>query len=126
MAGNNPYAKLKNDAVYTATPEELTLMLYNGAIKFGNQAVIAIEKKDYMKANELIQRVKNIIREFQMTLKPEYEISGQLDALYDYIFRCLTDANMKKDIVVLNEAIDLIRQMRDTWKEAMKIYRAGK
>lgn len=62
---NNPYAKYKSNSISTATPEELTLMLYNGAIKFCNQAAVALEKKDYMKSNKLIQRVQDIIREFQ-------------------------------------------------------------
>lgn len=121
MALNNPYARYKNGAVFTATPEELTLMLYDGALKFCNQAMIAIEKKDYMKANKLIQRAKDIIREFQITLKRQYEIAEQLDMMYDYIRRVLTQANLKKDIEKLKEATDLIRQMRDTWKEAMKL-----
>lgn len=126
MAVNNPYTKFRNNAIYTATPEELTLMLYDGALKFCNQALIALENKDYMKTNELIQRVKNIIREFQITLKKEYEISEQFSIMYDYIYRRLTQANLKKDIEILHEATDLIRQMRDTWKEAMKIARSGK
>ncbi len=121
MAVNNPYAKYKTNSINTATPEELTLMLYNGALKFCNQAMAALEDKDYIKANQLIQRVQDIIREFQITLKPEYEISQQLDALYDYIYRRLVSANIRKDISMLTEATDLIRNMRDTWKEAMKL-----
>ncbi len=123
---NNPYAKYKSNSISTATPEELTLMLYNGAIKFCNQAAVALEKKDYMKSNKLIQRVQDIIREFQITLKPEYEISAQLNDMYDYIMRTLITANIRKDDKKLQEATDLIRNMRDTWKEAMKIARAEK
>lgn len=126
MAINNPYAKLKQDSIYTATPEELTLMLYDGALKFGNQALIALEQKDFAKVNTLIQKVQTIIREFQLSLKNEYEISDQLNTLYDYIHRTLVDANIKKDKDKLEEAISLIRKMRDTWKEAMKIARAEK
>lgn len=118
---NNPYAKYQSNAINTATPEELTLMLYNGALKFCNQAMAALEHKDYMKTNRLIQKVEDIIREFQITLKPEYEISEQLNALYDYIYRTLVKANINKDMALLNEATDLIRNMRDTWKDAMKI-----
>jgi len=121
MAVNNPYAKYKTNSINTATPEELTLMLYNGALKFANQAMAALEAKDYLKFNQLIQRVQDIIREFQITLKPQYEISEQLDALYDYIYRCLFRANIRKDKELLTEATDLIRNMRDTWKEAMKL-----
>ncbi|WP_331678006.1 flagellar export chaperone FliS [uncultured Tyzzerella sp.] len=123
---NNPYAKIKENSINTATPEELTLMLYNGAVKFANQAVIAIEKKDYEIANNSIQKVKNIIREFQVTLNMDYDISHELYAAYDYIYRRLTEANMKKDIEILNEVLEHLRSFRDTWKEAMKIARASK
>ena len=123
---NNPYAKIKENSINTATPEELTLMLYNGAVKFANQAVIAIEKKDYEIANNSIQKVKNIIREFQVTLNMDYDISHELYTAYDYIYRRLTEANMKKDIEILNEVLEHLRSFRDTWKEAMKIARASK
>ncbi len=121
MAINNPYAKYKSNAINTATPEELTLMLYDGALKFCNQAMVALEKNDYAKTNKLIQRVEDIIREFQLTLKMEYEISHQLNDLYNYIYSCLVKANINKSMETLVEATDLIRDMRDTWKEAMKL-----
>ncbi len=121
MSINNPYDKYRMNAINTATPEELTLMLYNGALKFCNQAKAAFEEKDYIKANKLVQRVEDIIREFQITLNRKYEISEQLDMMYDYIYRCLVNANIKKSTELLDEATGLIRTMRDTWKEAMKI-----
>lgn len=126
MAANNPYTKVRENSIYTATPEELTLMLYDGALKFTNQAIIAIERKDYLKANGHISRVRDIISEFQVTLKPEYEISAQLNSIYNYINRTITTANIKKDVDLLNEVAGLIRELRDTWKEAMKISRSSK
>lgn len=121
MSINNPYDKYRLNAINTATPEELTLMLYNGALKFCNQAMVAFEQGDYIKSNKLIQRVEDIIREFQITLNRKYEISEQLDMMYDYIYRCLVNANIKKSVELLEEATGLIRTMRDTWKEAMKL-----
>ena len=123
---NNPYAKIKENSINTATPEELTLMLYNGAIKFANQAIISIEKKDYMAANKSIQKTKDIIREFQITLDMKYDISHELYAAYDYMHRRLTEANMKKDLEIMNEVLEYLRLFRDTWKEAMKVARASK
>lgn len=123
MSLNNPYSNYKSGSVYTATPEELTLMLYDGALKFCNQAVIALEKKDLLKTNTLIQRVSDIIQEFQITLNRDYEISEYFDTMYDYIKRLLLQANFKKDLDILKEATDLIREMRDMWKEAMLIAR---
>ena len=101
-------------------------MLYNGAVKFANQAIIAIEKKDYYSANKAIQKTKDIIREFQLTLNMDYDISHELYAAYDYMHRRLTEANMKKDIEIMNEILEYLRLFRDTWKEAMKLARASK
>jgi flagellar protein FliS len=121
MAVANPYNRMLETKVMTATKEELTLMLYDGALKFCNQAIIAIEKKEPSKAHSLIVRVEDIIREFQITLNRDYDISAQLDTLYDYIYRRLVDANVQKSIDILSEVRDLIRDFRDMWKEAMTL-----
>lgn len=116
---NNPYAKIKQNSIMTASPQELTLMLYDGAIKFGNQAVQAIENGEIEKAHNMIIRVQNIIGEFRSTLDMQYEVAQSLDLMYDYIYRRLFDANISKDNTILTEAVDLIRELRNTWKEAM-------
>lgn len=116
---NNPYAKIKQNSIMTASPQELTLMLYDGAIKFGNQAVQAIENGEIEKAHNMIIRVQNIIEEFRSTLDMQYEVAESLDLMYDYIYRRLFDANISKDNTILTEAVDLIRELRNTWKEAM-------
>ena len=115
----NPYLKIEDDAIYTASKEELTLMLYEGALKFMNQAIDATESADTQKAHTLIIRVEDIIREFQITLDFQYEISNQLNSLYDYMHHRLIEANMKKDIEIMKEVRDMLRDFRDTWKEAM-------
>jgi flagellar protein FliS len=121
MAATNPYAKYASNNINSASKEELTLMLYEGALKFTNQAIIAIEGNDFNKANDLILRVEDIIREFQVTLDHNYEISQNLDALYDYMYRLLVDANVSKELEPLNEVKEYLRQFRDSWKEAMKL-----
>lgn len=123
MAPPNPYDKYRNNAVYTATKEELTLMLYDGALKFCNQAIVAVENNDILKANELIMRVQDIVREFQITLNRSVEVSKYFDSMYDYMYSRLLDANMKKDVLILKEVRDLIREFRDMWKDAMKLAR---
>jgi flagellar protein FliS len=125
MLKPNPYAKMQNDAVMSASKEELTLMLYEGGIKFCNQALVAIDKHDIPKANDLIIRVQDIVREFQITLNHDYPIAKQFDNLYDYMHRKLVEANFKKDKEIITEVLDLFRSFRDTWKEAMKLARSG-
>lgn len=126
MYNLNPYAKIKENAINTATPEELTLMLYDGALKFANRAAMAIEKKNYTDANTFIQKTKDIIRELQITLNMKYDISKQLYDAYEYIHYRLTQANIKKDLDILNDCIEHIRLFRDTWKEAMKVARISR
>lgn len=116
---NNPYAKIKNNSIMTATPAELTLMLYEGAIKFGNQALSAMEVKDIEETHRLIVRVQDIIDELRATLNFDYPIANEMERLYEFISFTLVEANMKKDAEKLETAISFIRDFRDTWKEAM-------
>lgn len=121
MVNQNPYDKYINNSISTATREELTLMLYDGALKFCNQAMTSMESDDHIKTNELLRKVENIIREFQITLDKKHEVALQLDRLYEYLHTRLIEANMKKDKEILTEVRDHIRSLRDTWKEAMKL-----
>lgn len=118
---NNPYAKIKQNSIYTASPQELTLMLYNGAIKFANQATDAINKKDLELANEKIIRVQDIVLEFMSSLDHKYPVARDMELMYDYIYRRLIEANTKKDLVILEEVTGLLREFRDTWKQAMDL-----
>lgn len=117
---NNAALAYSTRKVETASPAELTLMLYEGAIKFCNIAIPAIEKKDYEKANLNIQKARNIVVELQSTLDHKYPVAKEFDVIYDYIFHKMVDANVKKDIESLEEALDQLRDMRDAWKEIMR------
>ncbi len=117
----NPYATIKQNQIMTASPAELTLMLYDGAIKFANQAKIAIEANEVEKAHRLIIRVQNIIAELQVTLDDKYEIAENFANIYEFVIYKLVEANMKKLTEPLDEALLIIRELRNTWKEAMNI-----
>ena len=113
----------KNNSIQTASPAELTLMLYDGAIKFCNIALGAIESGDIQKANTNIIKAENIITEFRATLDFKYPVAKDFELVYDYIYRRLIDANIHKDAEALTEALGYIREMRDTWKEVMRLNR---
>ena len=123
MKATVAYQQYKNSKVLTASPAELTLMLYDGCIKFCNMAVMDINGKDFYKANKNIQKAERIIGEFKMTLDHRYEVAKDFDNIYDYVLRRLHEANMTKDTTILDECITHMRSLRDTWKEVMK--RAG-
>ena len=124
MIKSNGYAAYANSKVATATPAELTLMLYDGAIKFCNIAIMALEEQDLEKAHNNIIKVENIISEFQITLNHKYPVAKDFDAVYKYLKERLVEANVKKDKEVLEEVLEHLRTMRDTWKEIMKVAHA--
>lgn len=113
----------KQQQIMTATPEGLTLMLFNGALKFLAESIDATKKKEYERANVTCIKAQNIISEFRVTLKMEYDVSRGLMALYNYIHECLVEGNMKEDIGKLEEAKGILTELRDTWYQAMKIAR---
>ena len=116
----NPYAQYANNKIMTASPAELTLMLYEGAIKFSNLAVMAIEEKDVEKAHKNIMKVQRIIEEFRYTLDHKYAVAEDFDRVYKYLLTRLLDANLSKDKEIMEEVIEHLRSMRDNWKEVMK------
>ncbi|MCR4673960.1 MAG: flagellar export chaperone FliS [Lachnospiraceae bacterium] len=119
MAPQNGYAAYANNKIMTASPAELTLMLYEGAIKFCNIAIVACEKKDIEKAHNNIRKTDRIIEEFQITLNRKYAIAEDFDNVYKYIRQRLLEANVTKDPEILEEVLGHLRTMRDTWKEVM-------
>ncbi|QZY54290.1 flagellar export chaperone FliS [Crassaminicella profunda] len=124
MAMRNPYSGLnqyKQNKVMMASPQELTLMLYDGAIKFVNQALLFMEQKNVQKTHETIRRASDIIIELNSTLNMDYEISKGLRPIYDFLLEKLTQANMKKDKAILEEILPLFTELRDTWKQAMEL-----
>lgn len=120
MLRNQSYQAYQNNAVTTASGAQLTLMLYNGCVKFIQQGMKAMEEKQFEVKNKAIQRAQDIIQELMLTLNQEIEISKQMMPLYEYIHYQLQQGNMKNDITSLKEALDLVMEFRDTWKEAMK------
>lgn len=125
MIANKGYAAYANNKITTASPAELTLMLYEGAIKFCNIAIAAVEQKDIQKAHNNIMKTQNIIEEFQVTLNHKYAVAKDFDAVYAYLLRRLIEANIKKDAEILEEVLGHLRTMRDTWKEVMRLTQNG-
>jgi len=121
----NPYAQYANNKIMTASPAELTLMLYEGAIKFSNLAVMAIEEKDVEKAHKNIMKVQRIIEEFRYTLDHKYAVAEDFDRVYKYLLTRLLDANLSKDKEIMEEVTEHLRSMRDNWKEVMKRAKQG-
>ncbi len=118
---NNPYAQYQNSRILTASPAELTLMLYEGAIKFGNMAIIGMKQKDIEKAHVNLKKVQRIVAEFRATLDMKYPVAQDFDRIYVYLEQRMTEANLTKDPEIMEEVVKHLRSMRDTWKEVMRL-----
>lgn len=123
MAMNNPYAAYQQNSVTTASPGEVTLMLYNGCLKFIKQATLAIEDNNFQDKNTNIQKAQKIITELMITLNMEIEVSQNMSVMYDYMNYRLTEANVKNDASILKEVEGLVVEFRDTWKQVIQMNR---
>ena len=120
MAKPTSNSYLRN-AVMTATPEQLHLMLYDGAIRFSLQARDAIEAKDYEASYNKLSRAQAIILEMQSGLRPEVnkELCDRMSAIYSYLYRKLVDASVNRSIADLDDALKILRYQRETWTMLM-------
>ncbi len=121
----NQYQQYQRSRILTASPAELTLMLYDGAIKFCNIAIMGCEKKDIETAHNNIVKVQKIVDEFRMTLDMKYPVAQDFERIYVYLARRLVEANMAKDPEILREVNQHLHSMRDNWKKVMDV-NAGK
>lgn len=126
MVTKQGYAAYNNNKVLTASPAELTLMLYDGAIKFCNIAMVAMEKKDIEKAHVHIIKTEKIITELKATLNFKYPVAKDFDNVYTYLMDRMIEANIKKDKDILEEVLNHLRGIRGTWKEVMKSAKSPK
>src|SRR5215210_7289104 len=112
--------------VLTATPEQLQLMLYDGAIRFGEQARLALQERRFEESYRLISKTQKIITELSVTLKPDVapEMCKKLLALYNFVYRKLIEANVEHEVASMDEALNILRYQRETW--AMLLDQLGK
>lgn len=108
----------------TASPGELTLMLYEGCIKNVRKAKYGIQNKNLAMKSDGIVKAQAILRELQITLKPDIEISQSMNLLYDYMIQRLNEANFKNDIEILNEVEGFVLEFKDTWKQVIQLTRS--
>ena len=123
MSLPNKYEQYNNNKIMTASPAELTLMLYEGAIKFCNIAIMGIEQKDISKAHTNIVKTEKIVDYLRATLNMKYSVAQEFENIYVYLGRRLVEANLKKDKEILEEVCEHLRSVRDTWKEVMRLNR---
>lgn len=123
-AGHQAY---QNSAIETASPEQLTLMCYDGALRFMRRAIIACENNDLARLSESVGRAQAVINELNVTLNMEAggPIAENLRQIYLFVNRHLSHASVKRDIAALEECIKLIAGIRDAWAQSMGLEAAA-
>lgn len=125
----NPYLKqYQKNEVETASPEKILILLYDGAIQFLNKAKIAMEQKNIPEIHNNIMGCESILLEFINTIDLENggEFAIRLQALYQYFYNTLVQANMKKDVTKIDEVLRHLIDLRATWKQAIAIANSQK
>lgn len=121
-AGANAYNAYKNNSVNYASKEQLLLMLLDGAVKFAKMARQAILDKDIVRSHENLVKTQDIFTELMITLDQNAgEWAVNMYKIYDFIKEKLFEANLKKDVKVLDEVMPLIEEVRNTWQEAYEV-----
>ena len=110
----------RRQQIMTASPEELTLMLYNGAIRFVTESMMALDKGDLEIAHNKNLKAQKIMREFMLTINMKQEISKTWIQVDEYILHCLVQGNIKKEKSKLEEAKKMLTEFRDAWYQGMK------
>lgn len=124
MSLANPYENYLRNAVTTAKPEDLTLMLYQGMVKFIRLSKAAIQKNDIGETHKYNLKAQDILSELMVTLKEEYAVADTLLPLYDFMKRRLIEANRTKNAEILEEVEGFAMELLETWSNAMKQYKS--
>jgi flagellar protein FliS len=114
----NAYQQYQYNSIMSASPERLMIMLFEGALKFVKLARKDIEEKNLAGANYNLTRAQDIITELDQSLDMSYDVSEKLTGVYDFMYRQLVDANIKKDINCLDIVESMLSELKDTWSQA--------
>ncbi|MBP3966775.1 flagellar export chaperone FliS [Paenibacillus lignilyticus] len=109
-----------DNSVQTASPAQLLIMLYDGAIRFSKAAILAIKEGKNEDAHRNLVKVQDIVAEFEITLDRNSEVAEGLLKLYEYFKTRLREANLKKDVVPVEEVLGYLTELRETWIAAAK------
>ena len=113
--------RYQQQSVQTSTPGELTLMLYNGLVKFLKLSQNELDQKNMEMVNHYLKKSQNIVEELLFTLDRKYEVTHNMARMYEYMLRRLIEANIKKDKAIISEVIGYAEQFRDTWMQVLKL-----
>ncbi|WP_138496169.1 flagellar export chaperone FliS [Paenibacillus pinistramenti] len=118
---NPALLKYQQTSIQTATPAQLLIMLYDGAIRFINQGIEGIENKRYDQANLFLCKAQAVIHELTASLDFKYPLANSLSQIYEYMIYKLMQGNIKKEVPFCREVVEHLKELREAWKEAIKL-----
>lgn len=121
----NPFNKYQESSVQTATPGQLVILLYDGAIRFTRSAIEEVEQKRFETANQFFFKAQSIIHELIASLDSNADFSKNLYVIYEYILHQLIQANLKKSAEPAREVLQYLQELRDSWRQAVKQFNNG-
>ncbi|MGX4582866.1 flagellar export chaperone FliS [Paenibacillus chitinolyticus] len=121
-AKQQQYLKVR---VETASPGELTLLLYQEMVKLLLQAKQLYSQNQYEEMNQPLYKVKSILSELIVTLDMKYDISKDLQNLYLFYDQHIANFIIKKDGSILEDVLEFARGMAETWKQALASLKTG-
>ncbi len=113
----------KQQQIETSSPEELLILLYDGAIRFCNLAKTAFKENNIEKYHNNLLKAQRILTEFMSSLDMEMggDMAKNLFMLYEYLHHCLVQANLKKEVDKIDEVLSHLRTLKSTWEEAIRL-----
>ncbi|OBZ07895.1 flagellar export chaperone FliS [Bacillus sp. FJAT-27264] len=121
----SPHQKYQQTQLHTASPAQLLLMLYDGAIRFTRLGISAIVEKNYEKANVNLCKAQAVIHELIAALNYDYPIAKTLYQVYEYMIHQLINANLKKNTKPADEVVSYLLDLREAWDAANKSLNAA-
>lgn len=119
----NPYQAYKQQSVMTMTPGQMLVVVFDELIKQLSLSRLAFEKNDIQGINRSLQKSQHILNELKLSLNFEYDISNNLNDIYNYFIRAIMNANIKKDSADLEDILQMVTELRDSFSEADKLAR---
>jgi len=119
MSLSNPYAQYRQNSVETASPTRLVVMLYDGAVRFLSQGLTAMQAGQHVQQSILIGKAQAIIAHLHDTLDTEIgsAFAQSLAKIYTALLATLTQANIEDSPKPVENAIEILRELRETWAE---------
>lgn len=114
------YRAYQTTRVETSSPEQLIQLLYNEAYRSAKLGLDALQAKDWETANNRLIKVQDILSALMGALDFNIPLAQNLYQLYDFVYQQVMQANVKKEVALVEKALPVLKELRDTWAEMQR------